>query len=291
MESKKKRGTVLLIALVAVVAIGGTVLFQGGKADSEYIEEAARTGSISTYYSFSGAVEVKHSQDIQAPAPATVRELYVKKGDRVAKEDRLLRLSTGETVKAGIAGEVANLPVEKDDDVQAGTPLISIVDFDDMEIRVKVDEFDVSAVTVGKAVLVTVNALDRTFETVVTDLDKQATRSGDVSYYMATLALEEEIEGLLPGMQVDTRVLNAQVENVTTLSMKALQFDGYNQPYVLMRDGRATKNVAVTVGVNDGVNVEIVSGLRSGDVALVSAKAGEQGFMRGIGAMGGGNGQ
>ena len=200
-----------------------------------------------------------------------------------------MRTSDGETIKASVSGEVVELHVEKDDDVKAGDALIDIVDFDSLIIEIKVDEFDVPAVAVGKHAQVTVNALGETFETTITRLDRQATQDGSVSYYTATLALGD-LQGVLPGMQVDVKLLSAHAENVTTLSMNALQFTDANHPYVMIQGSNGVQNIPVTIGVNDGIRVEILSGASSGETVLIPAKASTNGMMFMGGGPGGSNG-
>ena len=285
MKKRTKKWVWIGVLVVAVIVVA-LVLQNGNPQSSRTLEqEVATTGSITSYYSFTGNVKVKKSQNITATASATVREVYVIEGAHVKKGDRLLRTSDGETIKAGVRGEVDNLHVEKDDDVKVGDALIDIVDFDSMIIEIKVDEFDVPAVEVGKSAQVTVNALGETFETTVTRLDKQATQEGNVSYYTATLALGD-LQGILPGMQVDAKLLNAHTENATLLSMSALQFTDTNQPYVMMQGSNEVLNIPVTIGVNDGIRVEIISGVRSGETVLVPAKEVTNGMM----FMGGGPG-
>lgn len=276
---KKKRIVWVLLVLVVVVAVGVLLLNGQGSGNVAYAQEHAQTQTITTYYSFSGNVVVKDSEELTAGSSATVRDIYVEKGDRVQKDDRLIRLSDGETLKAGIAGEVASLPVKEDEDVKAGAVLISIVDFDDLEIEIKVDEYDVSAVEVGKEATVTIDALGNSFTSTVTDFDRQANLSSNTTYYLATLDVGQ-IDGILPGMQVDVKILKDHAENVTAISMNALKFDEYNQPYVLVADekGKAVQT-PVEVGVNDGVYVEIKSGLKTGDEVLVEPRAASFGMM------------
>lgn len=284
---KSKKWVGWLVAVVLVIAVGAVVLNGGTQAATALSQEIATTGSITSYYSFTGNVKVENSQYLTAMTAATIREVYVEEGDQVAKGDRLMRTSDGETLKASVSGEVDRLYVEKDDEVSAGASLADIVDFGNLSIEIKVDEFDVPAVVIGKTAHVTVNALDVTFDTTVTRVEKQATQEGDISYYMATLALPT-MEGVLPGMQVDVKIVNAQVEDVTVLSMEALQFTPSNEPYVMVQGSDGAQQTLVTLGVNDGVRVEIQSGVRSGETIILPAKAagGGMAMFGGMGSQG-----
>ena len=96
-----------------------------------------------------------------------------------------------------------------------------------------------------------------TFEGKITSINKRATVSGDLSYYIATV----DLKGLpvptdaLPGMQITAKVLNKQTEKAVLLKMDAVGFTTRNTPYVLMQDGDKIKAVDIKVGINDGTFV------------------------------------
>lgn len=272
MKKKNHRKLIIALALVCVAIIGVIAVFMltsGGNAGPALAQEVARTGDIESHYHFSGNVVVRDSENLTAKDAATVREVLVAEGTIVAKGDRLLRPSDGAIVKAGIDGEITKLHVKKDDDIQAGAALVDIVDFDHLSIEIKVDEFDIGAIDVGKEVLVTINARGNQYVSTITGFNKEAELTGDIAYYIATISTQDT-EGLLPGMQIEAKVLNQSAQNATIISMSALNFDASNAPYVIVQsiNGDA-QNVYVTIGATDGVNAEITSGLRSGETVLV----------------------
>lgn len=267
---KKRKWIILVVVLLALLALGMLLRPSAQNAGNEI---AAQTGSLATYYTFEGNVVAPSQQTISAQGEDTVREVFVKQNDTVKKGDRLLRLAGGETIKADMDGEITGLFVRGDDVVSSGQDLAQIVNMNNLEIRIDVDEYDVEAVQIGKETQVLIEALDKTVTATVKDINKIANTSGDLSYYTATLQFEMEA-GILPGMRVSAKMLNQQAENVTILKMSALRFDEYNQPYVLVRDGSKSKQVAVDVGINDGIHVEIRSGLRSGESVLDGEKTG-----------------
>lgn len=267
---KKGRKRTLVILAVLVVAVAGVWLLTRGSGQVQYSEETASTGTLTTYYNFSGKIEVDRSTALVAPGEATVKEIYVEPNDIVGKDARLMRLSDGSIIKADLAGEVTSLEVRVDEKVGAGDLLAEILDMDSLKVTFKVDEYDISSVQIGKTAEVTLDGTGDTFEGPITHLNKKATESGDLSYYTATISLTGVAlpEDVLPGMQVNVRLLNAQAQDVVTLKMDALSFTAANEAYVLMRDGNSVKQVPVEVGISDGAYVEIKSGLRGGDTVL-----------------------
>lgn len=266
---KKRRGWIVTLIVLAAVVVAATVLLNGSRG-VQYAEATATMGDITTYFSFSGSIDVNSSLTVTAPADATVSEVYVRANSVVPKNARLMRLSDGSVIKTDIAGEVTALDVVPDGAVKAGDMLAEIMDLSTMKATFQVDEFDISAVEIGKTALITLDGTGATFEGPITSLNKRATQSGDLSYYTATIDLSGVTlpAEALPGMQITVKVLNKQAQNVVLLEMDAVSFTAYNVPYVMIRDGKETKTVDIQVGINDGANVEIISGLRNGDTVL-----------------------
>ena len=263
---KKKKWIKWVVILVIVAAVVGWFMMVSRKTqDVAYTNVQATLGSIETYYNFDGLVKAKRVQTITAAQSDKVRTVYVTQNQQVKKGERLYRLEGGETVEADIAGEVTGLYVEQGGVVTAGETTAQIIDMNSLEIQLNVDEYDVAAVVPGQVVQVNVLAPDVSFTGSVTALNKNGTASGDLSYYTATVTFDAA-ENVYPGMQVSAKVLKEQAED-------AVQFDDYNKPYVLVRgaDGKSVEQKSVTVGVSDGMNCEITSGLNAGDTVLKSS--------------------
>ena len=270
---KKKKWIKWVVILVIVAAVVGWFMMVSRKTqDAAYTDVQAAMGSIETYYNFDGLVKAKRMQTIASGQSGKVRTVYVTQNQQVKEGERLYRLESGETVEADIAGEVTGLYVEQGGVVTAGQTTAQIIDMSSLEIELNVDEYDVAAVAPGQEVQVNVLAPDVRFTGSVTALDKNGTASGGLSYYTATVAFDA-VENVYPGMQVSAKVLKEQAENVVLLRRDAVQFDDYNKPYVLVRgaDGKSVEHKSVTVGVSDGMNCEITSGLNAGDTVLKSS--------------------
>lgn len=274
---KKKRKWlkwVILLAALAVMAVVFMLPKLRTASESLYKSETVTRGSISTYYSFSGSVKLARSESHSALSACEVREVYVSEGDRVKKDDRLMRLSDGRTLKAGMDGEVTDVAFEKDDNVAAGQTLVEIADFDSMRIEFDVDEFDVDAVSVGADARVTIDALDCEFISPITRVSKIASTVGDIAYYSARVEPDMDAlpDGILPGMRVDVKVTGACADDALMIKMDALSFDEYNKPYVLVDGAEGKERRYVETGINDGVYVQITGGLSEGETAYYTAR-------------------
>lgn len=198
-----------------------------------------------------------------------MRTVYVRQNEQVKKGAKLYRLDDGETVQADMAGEVTGLYIEEGSVVSAGETTAQIIDMSSLEVELKVDEYDVAAVTPACRCRFPFWRQAGSSPGSVTALDKNGTASGDLSYYTAAVALESG-EGVYPGMQISAKILREKAENAVLLRQDAIQFDEYNKPYVYMRsaDGKEVVQVGVSVGASDGIYCEITDGLKAGDTVL-----------------------
>lgn len=269
MKKKKKWLKWVIVLVIAVVFAAWLMMFSKGTQSAVYTDVQAVTGDLETYYNFDGLVKAKRTQTITSAQAGTVRTVYVRQNEQVKKGEKLYRLDNGETVQADMAGEVTGLYIEEGSVVSAGETTAQIIDMSSLEAELKVDEYDVAAVTPGMPVQISVLATGGQFTGSVTALDKNGTASGDLSYYTAAVALESG-EGVYPGMQISAKILREKADNAVLLRQDAIQFDEYNKPYVYMRgaDGKEVVQVGVSVGASDGIYCEITDGLKTGDTVL-----------------------
>lgn len=262
-------------ALVLVV-LAGTGYYAYASLKQEYTVSytgyTASTGSISNALSFSGSLNLINSETYSAQKDGSVRSIYVQAGDDVKEGDKLMRLSNGDTVKAEFDGRVNAIKVSVGDDVTAGTSLIQVADFTHMQVGIRVDEYDISNVSVGQSCSVTATATEKTFASTIDAIDYISASAGNVAYYTATAYIDVDA-GVYPGMQVTVTIPQEEAENVVILKMDALSFDESNSAYVYMYGASGSlEPVPVEVGVSNGNYVEIKSGLQSGDEVYVEAK-------------------
>lgn len=269
MKKKKKWLKWVIVLAIAAVFAAWLMIFSKGTQSAVYTDVQAVTGNLETYYNFDGLVKAKRTQTITSAQAGTVRTVYVRQNEQVKKGAKLYRLDDGETVQADMAGEVTGLYIEEGSVVSAGETTAQIIDMSSLEVELKVDEYDVAAVTPGMPVQISVLATGGQFTGSVTALDKNGTASGDLSYYTAAVAPESG-EGVYPGMQISAKILREKAENAVLLRQDAIQFDEYNKPYVYMRsaDGKEVVKVGVSVGASDGIYCEITDGLKAGDTVL-----------------------
>ncbi len=288
-QNKKKKRKKIIRRVIGwlvflLIAAGAVRLFVWPKltagATITYDKYTAQTGTISNSLSFSGSVSVKNYETHTAESSCVVRQIFVREEQKVKKDDKLMRLSDGTTVKASFDGQVNAIYVEVDDEVSMNTDLIQIVDFGNMTVSMRVDEYDISDVHVGQECRVTVKALEETFDSTISHINRISSSMGNTAYYTVTAELSVT-ENVLPGMQATVTIPQEEAVDSVILSSSALSFAPDNSAYVLMKgEGDAMQQVPVTLGISNDSHVEITAGLKAGDeVYKVSTAAANAGLM------------
>ena len=277
-KKKRVRRVLLFLLILLLLAAVGWFAYNSLKAEYTvtYDSYTATTGSISNALSFSGNLSLVDSKTYPASSSGTVKTVYVAAGDEVEEDAKLIRFTNGDTIKADFAGRVNKINVSEGDEVAAGTELVQIADFKHLLVNFRVDEYDISDVSVGQACTVTVTALEKTFETVIDAIDCISSSTGNVAYYTATAYVDLDDPAVLPGMQVTVSITQEEAQDAVILKVDAVSFDATNKAFVWMKnDAGELEQVYITTGVSNGNYIEITEGLSDGDEVYVESKVEE----------------
>ena len=130
------------------------------------------------------------------------------------------------TITAPITGTVITKNVKVGDKISkssSGTTTMAVIyDLSTMTLEMSVDELDVANVKVGQSVEVTADAVEgETFTGTVTNVSLQSSYSNGVTNYPVTVTLDDT-GNLLPGMNVDAKIILDSSENALVIPASAL---------------------------------------------------------------------
>lgn len=281
-KTKKKSKKKIVTGVIIVILVGVLIIPRLFKtSNSNYTEVIPTNGDITTYYSFSGSVEAKNKQSVLADRIMQIKNINVEVGQTVKKDDLLMETTTGEKIKTKIDGEISNIYVEENAQVMSGGKLMDIVDYSNLQLKVQVDEYDLKAIEKDKEAAVTIHAISKDVPGKIVEVSKEGTYLNGVTFFTAIISLEKD-ESVKVGMSAEAKVLNQSVKNAVTLPMSAISFDDSNNPYVFIKDGKGNAiRKDITIGISDGVTVEVKSGVTISDTILVANKESQTSFRPG----------
>lgn len=269
---KKKARKVIPWLIILAIAVVGLYCFVLRPRDMQYDEETARTQDIRTYYTFSGNLEPRRFKVVTAMGRGTVKEWKFAEGDRVEEDDVILQPKSGAQYKSPMAGTISDLYLDADEDFVPGDTLFRIADYDHPIVRIRVDEYDVSALAKDMSVTVRVQSTGEELTGAITRIAQEATVSNDLAYYEAEVSVPQSGH-LAMGLTCEIVVPRESALNATTVSMDAIQYDDDGKPFVYCYSrGNEVVRQSVLLGINNGTIVEILDGVKSGETILLPPK-------------------
>jgi HlyD family secretion protein len=249
--------------------------------------EVAVANKKSAYYTVeSAAATVTESKDnlgrttIYSPADGTISSLGVELGERVLGTQQM-----------------------------TGTELLRVANLGNMEVEVDVNENDIVKINIGDSTKIQVDAyLKKEFKGVVTSISNSAstTTTADqvTNFKVKVRILKESYMDLLegkpasyspfrPGMTATVDIITKRKEKVIgvpissvvvksdTAAVKKFEVkeEGTNQKVkaksdkkyecVFVKEGNKAKIRVIKTGIQDDTNIEVVTGLKKGDVVIV----------------------
>lgn len=157
---------------------------------------------------------------------------------------------------------------ESDPDyIMEETELCTLTPYDTAEISLTVDELDISRLSIGQPVTVTLDALPgQSFDGSITLIDPNGSSAGGDTKYTVTVSIART-QDMLEGMNASVTAELACHDGLLLIPAAALYEDA-GDTYVYTgtdKNGEPSGPVAVTTGLSDGTNVEITGGLSDGD--------------------------
>ncbi len=174
------------------------------------------------------------------------------------------------TIAAPFPGVITQRFVDSGALIQAGTAILTLMDFAKVRLQIAVPELEASRVSVGQPVsVVTENLPGMLFEGKVA----RFTYALDaVSRTMlAEVSLENPKLALRPGMLVTAKLGIERKENAAVMPTEALVMEKTNA-FAYVADGDKAAKHPIKIGFKDDKNVEVLEGLTANDAVILVGK-------------------
>ncbi|MCI6211803.1 efflux RND transporter periplasmic adaptor subunit [Bacteroides heparinolyticus] len=218
----------------------------------------------------------------------------------LAKAERNLSYAT---ITSPIDGVVTSRSVEEGQTVASGfsTPTLFTIaaDLTQMQVVTDVDEADIAGIEEGQRATFTVDAYPNdTFEGVVTQIrlgqasssssSSSTTSSTTVVTYEVVIAAHNPDLKLKPRLTANVTIYTLDRKNVLSVPARALRFtpekpligdkdivkDCESEYKLWTREGNTFTAHPVEIGISNGINTEIISGVNEGTVVITEAAIG-----------------
>ncbi|MDC6367289.1 MULTISPECIES: efflux RND transporter periplasmic adaptor subunit [Flavobacteriaceae] len=224
-----------------------------------------------------GVISSQDFNNLQLQYDQAIQELKNAKADyqiiRVGSAGGSASANTN--IRATVTGTILEIPVEEGDQViqsnnfNDGTTIASIADLGKMIFEGKVDEGEVGKLEIGMPLKISLGAIeDKEFDAELKFIaPKGVEESGAVQFKIeGDVAVEDDFL-IRAGYSANASLVLEKKDSILVIPEALLQFDKEtDKPYVEVSTGEQEfERRDVKIGISDGINVEIVSGLDEND--------------------------
>lgn len=183
----------------------------------------------------------------------------------VAQITKAKQYMSGYTLLAEKDGIISEMTVSEGDSIPAGTRFCSIMGNDQYQVRVEIDELDISRIQVGQEAVVTFDAVENEeYSGQVSGVSLAGDNQGGVATYTITILLDET-EGILPGLSAGAKITTGLQENVMLAPIECIQTIDGEKCVIRMNEDGSLETIAVTLGLVNNTCAEINGDIKEGD--------------------------
>ncbi len=247
----------------------GEPLVQLVRGDAEIVEAKARVRADNARVAWNRAKEMFEKGLIsQGDYDKSLMERQVAEAEY---DEAAWRLSKT-TVRAPFDGIISLRTVDQGQHVRPGDALFTLTDFDPLVALIYLPEKDVIALDEGREVRLTLRAAEAIrFRGRIRQISPVVdTATGTVK---VTVEAIDAPDAVRPGAFVSVDIVKTTREGATVLPRVAVVRE-LQESHVFVAEGGIAKRRPVTLGIEEGDRVEVLTGVRAGDDVIVAGQGG-----------------
>ncbi|MDH0658092.1 efflux RND transporter periplasmic adaptor subunit [Empedobacter sp. GD03865] len=181
-------------------------------------------------------------------------------------------------ITATTSGMILDIPVEVGNMVQeinnfsTGTTIATMADVKKMIFQGKVDEAEVGKLKEGMKINVSIGAIpNKTFTAILDFISPQGVATNGVVQFEIKAPVQLDSDNFIrAGYSANAEVVTQEAKNVLLVKSAHVRYDENQKPYVeILTSGKGQdakyEKKYITLGITDGVNVQVKSGLKKTD--------------------------
>jgi HlyD family secretion protein len=185
--------------------------------------------------------------------------------------------SSNTYVKSTISGMVLDVPIKEGSQIiesntfNEGTTISSVANMGEMIFEGKLDESEVGKVQVGNSIELTVGAIDKTkFSAILEYISPKGVSENGAIQFIVRAKVDNSSIGtsfLRAGYSANADIILSRKDKTLAVPESCLQFEG-DKPFVEIKVGDKTEKRFIKTGISDGINIELLEGLKKEDNIL-----------------------
>ena len=180
-------------------------------------------------------------------------------------------------IRSTISGVILDIPVKVGNTVilsntfNDGTTIATLANMKDLIFRGNIDETEVGQLAIGVPMKITIGALqDVKLNASLEYISPKAVENNGANQFEIKAAIDiKGAKSLRSGYSANAEIVLQTAKNVLTIPESAVEFSG-DSTFVYLVKGKGEQKTyerhPVTIGISDGVNIEIKKGLSQKDI-------------------------
>ena len=293
MKNKKVKYAVGL-ALVIFIGLGAWVFFSPNKSgQTTVMQSEIKKGQITVKILTTGTIQPENRLQIKSPIAGRVDRVLVNEGDRVKKGQIIAWLSSTERAALiDAARSQGGDEVKRWEELYKPTPLVApisgtiiqrnvepgqtfttsdavLVMSDRLTVKAQVDETDLAQIYLKQKAEITLDAYpDKVFSANVDQIAYEAKTVNNVTTYIIDVLPTETIDFMRSGMTANVTFFGKTKEGIILIPSEFIKYEG-GRSIALVKTDKKPQSRDIKLGISDGKNTEVVSGLEEGEIVTL----------------------
>jgi len=251
-------------------------LYESGAITLEELEDAEKDLDDSRSELDTARLELKIMSNPD-PYDVDMKKALVKEEEAKLLQSRKKLEST--KVYAGFDGIVTNSSVKPGMAVSQGDPAMTVLDTKDLEVSLKVSEYDAARLEIGQNASIAGDGLgEKEYEGRVAKIAPVAstveTGRGSQTTVKVVLKVLNPDEDIKPGYSANVEIIVAEKKQVLMLPLESVITEEDGKKVMVVKDGNPVKQ-KIGTGIYNELYIEITSGLSEGEKVLQNPSLGK----------------
>ena len=176
-------------------------------------------------------------------------------------------------VYAAEAGTVTEVAYAAGDEISNDAAIVTYTDPENVTITVSVSQDDISSVSVGEEVSISLTAYpEEIFSGTVSGIATSATAGSSTVNYDVTVLFSGDISKVYSGMTGEATFAGKTISDTLYISNQAVLLDGARSYVKVLEEDGSVREADVTTGYSNGKIVAVESGLEEGETVLIESQ-------------------
>lgn len=174
------------------------------------------------------------------------------------------------SIKATVSGYITSCPIVKGQTIAQGSPAVTIINSNSVNVEISVTESVISKITEGTQA--TIGVASANIENMSGTVSELApSKDATTGMYTVKINVSNDDGSLKGGMFADVSLLTEIVENVLCVPTNSVITDKTGSYVYVAKDGKAVKTI-IEPGASDDNFTEVLNGVNEGDDVIVEGK-------------------